>query len=328
MKFTLTHNDRLLTLTEATEIEISQLDLTLKKRIDSWKWDPRVKKGWWDGYISYFLKQRYVPSGLWKEVLDMCKEYNFPLIIEGIERLFDKELTREQFDEWVQTKWENSKKYPRPYQIETAYQIIRNKSCLAELATSAGKSLIVYMVIQFLLETDEDVNNVLMIVPKVDLVGQAHDDFHEYNEDSTQIDLNIQQIHGGSKLKEGCNITIGTYQSLVKKGKEYFDKFDVVIVDECLHPDTLISMSDGTFKKIKDIQIGDLVKTTNDKTLEIEDREVDFVYKNLSNEQMFEIEMEDGSIIKLTGNHKVKLTSGKYKRTDELTLDDEILSID
>jgi len=104
--------------------------------------------------------------------------------------------------------------------------------------------------------------------------------------------------------------------------------FSVVCVDECLHPDTMITKSNGDIVKISDIQEGDIVKTTNDNTLEFEDREVDFVHINLSkNNQMYELELDNGETIKITGNHKVKLTSGEYKRVDLLTLDDDILSI-
>ncbi len=70
-----------------------------------------------------------------------------------------------------------------------------------------------------------------------------------------------------------------------------------------------------------------MVKTINDITGSLETNEVDFVHHNLSRDnQMYEIELED-TTIKITGNHKVKLVSGEYKRVDELTLTDEIISI-
>jgi hypothetical protein len=34
--------------------EINQLNLTFEKEAANAKWDPRVKKGWWNGKISYF----------------------------------------------------------------------------------------------------------------------------------------------------------------------------------------------------------------------------------------------------------------------------------
>lgn len=104
--------------------------------------------------------------------------------------------------------------------------------------------------------------------------------------------------------------------------------FGTINVDECLHPDTLITMSDGSSKKIKEVKPGDYVLTINDATFKKEHREVDYVHFNLSKDnQMFEIELENGSIVKVTGNHKVKLINGSYKRVDELDTSDEILSI-
>jgi intein/homing endonuclease len=37
-----------------------------------------------------------------------------------------------------------------------------------------------------------------------------------------------------------------------------------------------------------------------------------------------ELELENGKILKITGNHKIKLTSGKWVRVDELLEDDDI----
>ena len=104
--------------------------------------------------------------------------------------------------------------------------------------------------------------------------------------------------------------------------------FGTINVDECLHPDTLITMSNGSNKKIKDVKSGDIVLTINDSTFKKEYREVDYVYFNLSkHDKMFEIELENGSVVKITGNHKVKLVDGSYKRVDLLDTSDEILSI-
>jgi hypothetical protein len=325
MKWSLTHNDKILTLIEATSLEIDQLNLTFEKEVANARWDPRVKKGWWNGKISYFKSNRYLPSGLWNEVVEICKQYNFELHIDGIDRKFDKSIDMDSFQEWVDEKWSNAEMKPRDYQVATAFNIVKYQNCLAELATSAGKTLITYMTLAYLLDTKKS-NKILMIVPTVDLVVQGTEDFYQYNTESCDLKLEIQQIFAGSILRKNSNIVIGTYQSLVKKDKSYFDDFDTVITDECLHPDTMISMSDGTFKKISEVNEGDLVLTTNDDTLEIESKEVDFVYHNLSKgNQMFELEMEDGTILRVTGNHKVKLITGEYKRVDELTLDDEIL---
>jgi len=103
---------------------------------------------------------------------------------------------------------------------------------------------------------------------------------------------------------------------------------NVLIVDECLHPETEITLFDGSTKKIKDIEIGDLVKTINEETGIIENKPVVKLHHNLNKgEQMYEIEMDNGDVLKITGNHKVKLINGSWKKVEDLKEEDEILYI-
>jgi len=102
----------------------------------------------------------------------------------------------------------------------------------------------------------------------------------------------------------------------------------VLIVDECLHPETEITLWDNSTKKIKDIQVGDLVKTINEQSGEIENKPVVKLHHNLNKGvQMYEIEMNNGDILRITGNHKVKISDGSWKKVEDLNEDDEILSI-
>ena len=139
-------------------------------------------------------------------------------------------MSAESFESWALEFFNGSKITPRDYQIETAYNILKFRKCLAELATSAGKTLISFMTISYMLEKKK-AEKILFIVPNVSLVVQAHEDFHDYNY-MNKTDLRIQQIFAGQKIKSNKNIVIGTYQSLVKKSKDYFEQFDAVIVDE------------------------------------------------------------------------------------------------
>lgn len=240
MKWALTNNDKILTLIEASQIELDQLNMTFEKEAANARWDPRVKKGWWSGKISYFKSNKYLPAGLWYELMETAKQYNFELVIDGIERKFDNALNREHLYSWIDEKWSSAEMKPRDYQKETVFNIIRYKSCLSELATSAGKTLITFMTIAYMLETKR-AKKVLMIVPTVDLVVQGTEDFYQYNSESCKLSIDIQQIYAGSVIRKNSNIVIGTYQSLVKKPREYFDDFDTVIVDES-HKATSVSI--------------------------------------------------------------------------------------
>lgn len=230
MILTLLDNNQFLSIDEATELELEQLRISLTKRIDSWRFHPLVKKKVWDGYISYIKDDKWIPAGLWKHVIDICKEYKFEVKINGIRRLIDNNINAESFEAWALEFFKDSEITPRDYQIETAYNILKYRKCLAELATSAGKTLISFLTVAYMLE-HKKAEKILFIVPNVSLVVQAHEDFHEYNY-MNRVPLKIQQIFAGKKIKSNKNIVIGTYQSLIKKKPEYFAEFDAIIVDE------------------------------------------------------------------------------------------------
>jgi superfamily II DNA or RNA helicase len=228
MELSLSENKKYLVIDSCTELEYEQLKSSLTKKIEGWRFHPLVKKKVWDGNIT-FIKGNKVPAGLWKEVIDICKEYDLPFTLNGITNIFDSELTVETFNAWVSDFFKNSDIKPRDYQVDAAYKILRYRRCLAELATSAGKTLISFMVVGYMLE-QLGKKKILMIVPNVSLVVQASGDFEQYNK--SRVPIRIQQIYAGVKLRPSSNIVIGTYQSLVKYDEEYFSQFDAVFVDE------------------------------------------------------------------------------------------------
>ncbi len=139
------------------------------------------------------------------------------------------------------------------------------------------------------------------------------------------VDARESYINGGVSL---TNFYLYTLYAMYNQKLMEARGAKVLIVDECLHPDTEITMSDNNTKKIKDIKVGDLVKTINEDSGEIEIKPVVKLHNNLNKgSQMYEIEMINGDIIRITGNHKVKLLNGIWKRVDELNEDDEILYI-
>ena len=232
MELTLTEDGQFLRVDSATELELEQLNISLTRRIENHRFNPLVKKGIWDGYISYFKDNQWIPAGLWQEVTKICKQYNYDIKINGVTRLFDKDISAQSFEEWALEFFENHPDgiVPRDYQIEAAFNILKFRRSLSELATSAGKTLISFLTVAYMLEKQK-ASKILFIVPNVSLVVQATEDFAEYNHEN-RVKMMVQQIYSGQKIKPNRNIVIGTYQSLVKKSKEFFDDFDAVIVDE------------------------------------------------------------------------------------------------
>lgn len=139
---------------------------------------------------------------------------------------------------------------------------------------------------------------------------------------ATFISLNKFFVHHSCKntIKE-----FSAYSWDLKASKNGEDK-PIKEYDHCLIGDTIINTPDGDFA------IKDLVGKTGDVYCYDENKrqmtisnffDVRMTQKNVD---IFEIQLEDGGTIKLTANHPV-LTASGWKRTDELTEEDEILKI-
>jgi len=182
----------------------------------------------------------YCSIGLWKVIYSFLKSNHieFDGLLEN-QHFFKRDLkhTFEEFKQIVKS-W-NLTIEPRPYQYEASYKILQWYGSISQLATRAGKTLISYMVFRYSMEY-LGVKNILMIVPSIDLVKQAYNDFQEYAEF-----FKTECIWSKGELVESSNLTVGTFQSLIKfiekpkKGKinkkynpKFFDKFDCVFVDE------------------------------------------------------------------------------------------------
>jgi superfamily II DNA or RNA helicase len=70
---------------------------------------------------------------------------------------------------------------PYSHQIESAYKILKNRYCMAEVATSGGKSLIISIVMFYTLKHIDKDAKFLIIVPSITLVTQFYDNIIEYN---------------------------------------------------------------------------------------------------------------------------------------------------
>jgi len=99
-------------------------------------------------------------------------------------------------------------------------------------------------------------------------------------------------------------------------------------VDGCCHEGTILITEDGemTIKEICDTKYSGKVLSFNlENDEKIFDDIVDYSVKKNIND-WYEIELEDGTTIKLTTAHKVWLPKlGCYRRVDELTENDEFL---
>lgn len=106
-------------------------------------------------------------------------------------------------------------------------------------------------------------------------------------------------------------------------------------MDGCLNGTTTIEFEDGTIKTIQEVvdnKINGSIKTYNTRKNKIEFKPIINHMKNAidiqeDNNDWFEVELENGKKIILTGNHRVFLPHLKcFRRTDLLKVGDDILS--
>jgi hypothetical protein len=214
----------------------------------------------------------------------------------------------------------------RDHQDKSIKTALKKGRGVVVIPTAGGKTLIMSGIIESIrLSMEKPDAKALVIVPSLQLVTQTSKDFQDYGMEKVTKwsgdnipDPNATTIVAGTQIlmSEKTDLTI-------------LDDIDVLLIDECLRKNTLVSTIKGNVK-IQNLKIGDLVKSFNTKTQKIEYKPVLNTWKNLhksnSYEEFLEIKLENGNIVHLTPNHKVYTVNG-YKRADELTKNDDILFI-
>jgi superfamily II DNA or RNA helicase len=172
-------------------------------------------------------------SGLWKTITDWCTSHSVQVTQMDARFKYTGIVPEYQKFKCIVDSWGLNLK-PREYQLKAAWLILYYRQSLSQLATRSGKTLIAYIVFRYMLEYC-GVHNVLMIVPNISLVKQGVDDMKAFKEFFT-----TETVWAGSELCDSSNLTIGTFQSLVKRvdpkspkyDPHFLDKFDVVCCDE------------------------------------------------------------------------------------------------
>ena len=228
------------------EIEVRQLKLSFQRFAKNYFFHPKYKKKdaagnrIWDGKINFFLNNQFLQVGLWGELYRVAKEFRLDIKIDGLDRVIDNTLTLDEFREWSLEFFKDGiggdpAKKPRDYQIEAAFNIVKFRFSTMELATNAGKTVIVFMALAYMKQTGR-ATNALIIVPNTNLVLQGIDDFAIYG--SRKLGMRMQGVYSGSPDAQG-DYVFGTYQSLREWGVEELSRFTTVFVDECHTTDTM-----------------------------------------------------------------------------------------
>ena len=302
---------------------------------DGYIFHPAYKAGHWNGRVSLIKKGKspsdptLLPIGLFDGFKEFVKSKGFEY-----HTLFDEsDLVYAQYtdaDIDIRCKAYFKEGFAlRDYQISPIRIALNQGRAVFEIGTGGGKSATQYAMIRCMMEELPQDSKVLMVIPNLMLIDQIFADFKDYGWLNIESDVDILTGKTSLRQKFKNRILISTWQSLQNKDAEFFEKYGSLIVDECFHGDTMITMADGTYKKISEIKIGELVLSYNEQMKSFEPSPVMKIHENLfksNSSKMLELVMDTGEIIHVTENH-LFMTNRGWVTAGELTQEDYTLGV-
>lgn len=203
--------------------------------VPGYKWMPAFKNKLWDGKIRLFnLITGELNAGLYVYLLKMCSERGYTIETEENEwglPLVNDNIDTLEFNEFLNTL--NLPFLPYEYQYDAIVRGLNQNRAILLSPTGSGKSFIIYLLIQYYLRMiRENKEKVLIIVPTTSLVEQLYSDMTNDYKMPKGEDL-IHKIYSGQDKTTSKPIIISTWQSIYKFPKTWFEKFGMIIGDEC-----------------------------------------------------------------------------------------------
>ena len=181
---------------------------------------PAFKNKVWDGKIRLFnTASQTTYAGLYNEIKQFAKQRDY-----GVEDVTD--FSTDSFSVVEANEFIKTLSLPfevRDYQLSTFIAAVRNKRNLFVSPTASGKSLIIYLIQQYLNK------RTLIVVPTTSLVHQLRSDFKQYGMD---VDTETHVVFSGQEKDTDKRVVITTWQSVYNLKKPWFQQFDAVIGDE------------------------------------------------------------------------------------------------
>lgn len=205
----------------------------------------------WDGTVKLYSKATgRLPYGLWMDVYLYCKKSGYQVDVDP-QLLRKVNLTDAEFEEWLSELNITTKGnpiQPYEYQKDICKDLIKFRRVTALAATSAGKSLAIYLCIRYAMLELEPHEKVLIIVPSINLVNQMYSDFDDYSSKDENFSASrmVHKIYAGQERFTNKPVIVSTWQSLAKmaeNGSEFFDDVKMVICDEAHTADSKVLSS-------------------------------------------------------------------------------------
>jgi superfamily II DNA or RNA helicase len=193
------------------------------------KFSPQYKNKYWDGKIRLFNTQTgEIYIGLLDRIIKFCEDHEYTYEFAdnkfyGLPFEINDGISKEGVKDYMTAI---SRHAPRDYQVEGVYDALRHNRKLLISPTASGKSLMIYSVVRYYVEKQQ---NILIVVPTTSLVEQMYKDFADYGWD---VGSYCHKIYAGKERETDSQVIITTWQSIYKLPKQYFSRFNVVVGDE------------------------------------------------------------------------------------------------
>jgi superfamily II DNA or RNA helicase len=211
-------------------------------KIPNAQYDPRVKRGVWDGIKKLYNRQtKKMYCGLLYKVLSFAEEKEWsisvdPSLMPDTDSITTADLSK-LVSELIKPHDNGIPLVPYDYQLEAvSYMLNMDRSvCLA--ATASGKSLMLYLAVRFYQMMEElDEKTIFITVPTISLVEQLYSDFENYStfEGSTwHVNKYCQKISSKYPKFVEKQIVITTWQSMEKLPHDLYEDIGAIFIDEC-----------------------------------------------------------------------------------------------
>lgn len=195
---------------------------------------PQYRNKFWDGKIRLAnLRDSTIYAGLMGDITKFAKDMDVDCYFEGSKSDILEPSNTDFLDQFLDIlkPYSKGKRIEmRDYQREAFKTAVLKQRCLLLSPTASGKSLIIYALIRWWLETHN--RKILIIVPTISLVGQMYSDFLDYSNDKF---TDMHGITGGIQKETMQRVVISTWQSIYKQPASWFAQFGSVVVDEVHH---------------------------------------------------------------------------------------------